>query len=99
MRRRRRRARGASAASNICTNTSPTSRRDPLVEDGDQERPHCPGSTERSVTRVALLEPGVVVALDDRDELDGRSAELVAEEAVDLERVVLVGGVARCTGR
>jgi pimeloyl-ACP methyl ester carboxylesterase/class 3 adenylate cyclase len=34
-------------------------------------------------------------ALDDRDELDELGAEVVAEEAVDVEGVVLVGGVDR----
>ena len=41
------------------------------------------------------MEAGVVVAFDDRDELDVSHAEVVAEEAVDVERVVLVRRVHR----
>lgn len=42
---------------------------------------------------VALLEASVVLALDDRDELHVAQAEHVAEVAVDVEGVGLVGGV------
>ena len=83
----------ASAASNICTNTVPTSRRTHSSKTAVRNGPHASGSTERSVTSVAFLEAGLVVALDDRDELDEPGAELVAEVAVHLERLILVRGV------
>ncbi len=67
----------------------------PLVEDCVQEaavvlRLHAaPGYRPRPAARGRRLD------LDDRDELDEAGAELVAEEAVHLERVPGVGGVDR----
>ena len=49
--------------------------RDPFVEDGDKELTEASGSTERVGDRVAFLESCLVVALDDRDELDEPRAE------------------------
>ena len=85
----------ARAVSKWLTKTSPTSRT--THSSNTAVRKRAPGlGVDRAVgDRVPLLEPGLVVALDDRDELDVAQPELVAEEPVDLERVVLVGGVDR----
>ena len=65
----------------------------PLVEDGVQEA----AVVRRLHAAAAVTVPGWAVLrrrpdLDDRDQLDEAGAELVAEEAVDLERVAGVGG-------
>ena len=65
----------------------------PLVEDRRQERPellwpHRPLGCTRPVHRIGPT--ALVQSLDDRDELHPVGPHLVAEEAVDLERVVAV---------
>ncbi len=66
---------------------------DPLVPDRRQEppellRPHGPHRRRHPPHRVRV--PVLVHALDDRDELHPVRAHLVAQEPVDLERVVAV---------
>ncbi len=90
---------GRQRPSNICTNTSPMSRADPLVEDLDQEASPLLGA-DRPVGHLGSRLPlaglaRLVDPLDDRDQLDVASAELVADEAVDVEPVVAVGGSGR----
>ncbi len=62
----------ARAASKCWTKTVPTSRTDPLVEHGARNVPQAIGVDRAVGDRVTLLEAGVVVALDDGDELDER---------------------------
>ncbi len=87
-----------SEASKVCTKMRPTSRRTHSSKMALRKRPNCSGSTERSETRIAFLVerlPVGVDALDHRDELHPVRADLVAQEAVDLQRIVAVDAVHR----
>ena len=94
---RRRAARARTRARRRTSGRTPCRRRGVTHSSNTAIRNAAPGvGVDRPVgDRVALLEPGLVVALDDRDELDVAGPEVVAEEAVHVERVVLVRGVDR----
>ena len=67
----------------------------PLVEDRVQEAPVLLGLHAAGGRRAGAAGGRRRLDLDDGDELDEPGAELVAEEAVDLERAPGVGGVDR----
>ena len=81
----------ASAASNICTKTVPTSRRTHSSKTVARNVPHASEPTERSVSSVLPSSTRSTIGMNWMK----RGAELVAEVAVDLERRVLVRGVHR----
>jgi len=65
----------------------------PLIEDVAEEMAVLLRADRAVLHALAFLIAGVVVALHDRDELHEPDLQFIAEEAVDLQRVVGVGGV------
>ena len=70
----------------------------PLLEDLDQKVAVLFGGDGAILDRIPFLVAGVVVALDDGDELHEVGLDLVAQEAVDLERMGRVGRVQPSSG-
>ncbi len=83
----------ASASSKICTKTRPTSRRTHSSKIAHEEAPVLLAAHRARSDVAPLLKAAPVVPLDDGDELDELGSDLVAQKAVELQRLFRVGRV------